>query len=588
MWIARAVCVLVSLPLQALAQDNITCAVNAGRNVNVKQIVLNCGLSAAETAVFEAYLKQIDAAQDQLLANQQAMQDTQQLILLQLEQSIQYQAMQAAGVTQEALIALAQRISEDVTDPGQAFAELKQAVEIAIRVQTSAAENPSTDEFVAEVERRAAELAKSDPMAASEAALAGLEELRQERAKEDEREIELTGIVYQHNMAVGDTASAAARLVEILDLTEGRPATTLEILPMATEAVDRATNEGSLLHLRLAIALCDIAIERAVTDQDAIDAWYEQGVHFYLLANRVTGPEGTEMFARSISAYETSLQPVSKTNDPFLWATTQASIAINLVAQTRRIADTDDVRNMLELARDIYVSVLPLIDKDKFPGEWLNTQTSLGVTLLALGHNRGETNSLPEIDQAIEAFSVALSFAETLDDPVEVANQQIHLASALKNRAESESADAFRAIFQEVEGLYLSAGATYEANGVQDDWARVQHNLALLYGDMAVYTYDADGIRLLEYSMRSYDNALSFFTRDTAPYQWGTTQVNKAMTLRFFAFPDFREDRRGFFEQALVEIEKALTVFDATHTPVDFEMADSLRQTLLSEIDKLD
>ncbi|MEL6808009.1 MAG: hypothetical protein AAFO97_09535 [Pseudomonadota bacterium] len=588
MWTVRGLCLLALLPLPAMAQDRITCAVNAGRNISVQQIVLNCGLSAAESAVFEAYLKQIEAGQDQMLVNQQAMQDTQRLILQQLEQTSQFQAMQAAGVTQDALIALAQRVSEDVADPGQAFAELKRAVDIAIRVQTSAVDNPSTDDFVAEVERRAAELAKSDPIAANAAAMEGLDALRRKRAEDQEREIELTGIVYQHNMATGDADSAAARLVEILDLTEGRPATTLDILPMSTNAVERALNEGSLLHLRLAIALGDIAIERAATDQDKTDAWHEQGIHFQLLANRLTGPEATEMFARSIAAYETSLQYVSKEDTPFLWATTKANIAINLVSQTRRIADEDDVRNMLLAALDNYQAALPMIDQDTYPAEWLNTQTSLGVTLLELGHRRGETNSLPEIDQAIQAFSVALSFAETLDDPVEVANQQIHLASALKNRAEAESVDALRAVFSEVERLYLAAGETYAANGIQDDWARIQHNLALLYGDMAVYTYNADGYRLLEFSMNAYDNALGFFTRDTAPYQFGTTQLNKAMTLRFFAFPDFRENRRHYFQQALIETDKALTVFDATHTPVDFQSADNLRQTLLAELDKLD
>ena len=85
MWRVRVACLLALMPIQALAQDRITCAVNAGGNVSVKTIVLNCGLSAAETAVFEAYLKQIDAAQGQLLANQQAMEDTQRLILQQLK-----------------------------------------------------------------------------------------------------------------------------------------------------------------------------------------------------------------------------------------------------------------------------------------------------------------------------------------------------------------------------------------------------------------------------------------------------------------------------------------------------------------------
>ncbi|MEQ3711503.1 MAG: hypothetical protein ABNH38_04725 [Tateyamaria sp.] len=107
-------------------------------------------------------------------------------------------------------------------------------------------------------------------------------------------------------------------------------------------------------------------------------------------------------------------------------------------------------------------------------------------------------------------------------------------------------------------------------------------------GYRAAYTYGADGYRLIEWSMTHFDNALGFFSRDTAPYQWGRTQINKAMALRFFAFPDFRKDRQGYFKQALVEIEKALTVFDETHTPIDFQMARDLRQTLLAELDKLD
>ena len=44
------------------------------------------------------------------------------------------------------------------------------------------------------------------------------------------------------------------------------------------------------------------------------------------------------------------------------------------------------------------------------------------------------------------------------------------------------------------------------------------------------------------------------------------------------------------FKNAIFSIadEMALTVFDAVHTPVDFQMANDLRQTLLTEIANLD
>ncbi len=80
------------------------------------------------------------------------------MVLQLLEQSGDAAAARTSGYTDAALIELARPIVADVSDPGQAFRELRRAVEIAIEVQTRAAAGTNSGGFVAEVIRQMAAL----------------------------------------------------------------------------------------------------------------------------------------------------------------------------------------------------------------------------------------------------------------------------------------------------------------------------------------------------------------------------------------------------------------------------------------------
>ncbi|MDF1872560.1 helix-turn-helix transcriptional regulator, partial [Vannielia sp.] len=124
-----------------------------------------------------------------------------------------------AGVTETALIKLAQRITGQTSDLSQAWLELQNAMEIAVRVQAEGAGGSNHGDFVDEVLRRVAALSAEGSYAeageAIEAALA-------EEAAAHERRVErLLGSGIELAMLEGDAEKAASLLIRRADHAAG-------------------------------------------------------------------------------------------------------------------------------------------------------------------------------------------------------------------------------------------------------------------------------------------------------------------------------------------------------------------------------
>ena len=115
-----------------------------------------------------------------------------------------YQRLLDEGITEKAIIRLAQRIAGETEDVGQAWVELQNAMDIAVRVQAEGRVGSNLGDFVDEVLARVAELTREGE---NVAALARIEEAL---AEQDAGTVRLLESGVEVALLERDTAKAAA------------------------------------------------------------------------------------------------------------------------------------------------------------------------------------------------------------------------------------------------------------------------------------------------------------------------------------------------------------------------------------------
>lgn len=164
-------------------------------------------------------------------------------------------AARASGITDAALIELARRVSADVADLQQAFRELVNAVEIAIRVQQEGRQGSNLGAFVDEVLARVAELAATgaydEATAAIDAALAREAEearLLDERQQESRaRSLRLLDAGIEQDLLRREADSAAVRLVRKAEIERPEGASLFDHLrAVRKEWYERGRDRGAI------------------------------------------------------------------------------------------------------------------------------------------------------------------------------------------------------------------------------------------------------------------------------------------------------------------------------------------------------
>jgi len=410
------------------------------------------------------------------------------------------------GITETAIIRLAQRIARETDNLGQAWLDLQNAMDIAVRVQQEGRLPSNHGDFVDEVLARVTGLAaEGEYTAASDAIATALEAEDARRARLLDRGIEIA-------MLEGNSTTAAAYLIRKADLEVGGAVDFDAIRAIFITHYKKGRDKGIAINLEISIALARLVLTRASTADERGTALNDLGASLQTLGDRESG---TDRLEEAVIAYRSALMERTRDRVPLDWAMTQMNLGNALATLGQR--ESGIAR--LEEAVTAYRAALAERTRDRVPLDWAGTQMNLGNALAILGERESGTARLEE---AVIAYRNAL--AENTRDrvPLDWARTQMNLGNALRALGERESGTAR---LEEAVIAYRAALAERTRDRVPLEWAMTQMNLGTALQTLGERE---SGTARLEEAVTAYRAALEERTRDRVPLEWAMTQANLA------------------------------------------------------------
>ncbi|WP_067333595.1 tetratricopeptide repeat protein [Stappia indica] len=474
-------------------------------------------------------------------------------------------AARASGITDAALIELARRISADISDPQQAFRELENAVEIAIRVQREGRQGSNLGAFVDEVLARVAALAATgaydEAVNEIDAALAReteearlLEERRQESRA---RSLRLFDAAIEQDLLRRDADSAAARLVRKAEIELPEGASLFDHLrAVQDEWYESGRDKGVNLDLEIAIALARRTVGLAADADQGRTALIDLG---NALATFGTREADTARLEQAATAYRLALEERTRERVPLEWAGTQNNLGLALAELGTREAGTE----RLEEAVAAYQLALEGRTRQHVPLQWAMTQNNLGNALQQLGKREAGTARL---EDAVAAYRMALEEWTQERVPLQWAGTQNNLGNALAELGTREAGTA--RLEKAVDALRLAL-EEWTRERVPLDWATTQNNLGA-----ALQTWGTReaGTERLEDAVAAYRLALEEWTRERVPLYWATTQNNLGNALQELGAREAGIER---LEGAVAAYRLALEERTRERVPLDWAMTQN-------------
>jgi len=335
-----------------------------------------------------------------------------EIILARLEQTGDSDRLRNEGITEKAIIRLAQRIAREVEDVGQAWLELQNAMDIAVRVQQDGKTGSNHDGFVDEVLRRVADLAADGEYDRAHAETdEALERLDAEKDRVLQQGIEVA-------LVAGDTARAARLLVSNADMDAGGVAEFEALRALQDAYYVEGRDKGLKQPLLVSIDLGHILSERAQTADQRGAALVDTAVSFRTLGEREVV---TDRLKQAVTTYESALGEFTRDRVPMEWARTQ----MNMATALRVLGERESGTERLEQAVRAHQAALEEWTRDRGPLEWAAMQMNMANALRVLGERESGTERL---EQAVRAYKAALEEYTQDQVPLQWAITQYNLA----------------------------------------------------------------------------------------------------------------------------------------------------------------
>ncbi len=485
-----------------------------------------------------------------------------------------------ANITDEALLALAGKIAQNISDPQQALAALDRAIDEFLRIREQAERGTNLGDLVNRTLRAMAAAnergAFDDGADAGASAFADWQAQQQAAKQEGLRLIDAN--IEQHRLRF-DAAAMAHWIVERMTL-DGGPPSFDALRRERYRWYERGSIHALSLDLSVSIELAELAIARAISPADRADGQNNLGIALWTQGERTGGAEGLSLLARAVAAYDAALTVRTQAETPADWAMTQNNLGIALRAQGER---SNGAQGLSLLARAVtaFDAALTVHTQAEMPAQWATIQNNLGNALSTQGERSDGAEGLTLLARAGAAYNAALTVRTRTDRPAQWAMTQNNLGNALQ--AQGKRTD-------EAEGLLLLARAVAAYDAALTvrtqadrpaDWATTQNNLGAALRALGERIVGAEGLSLLARAVAAYDAALTVHAQAEMPADWAMTKFNIAIARLAQANLCAPGAVRGFLNAARVAVTDALIVFTPEHMGFDHEQA----MQLLTKID---
>ncbi|WP_342076024.1 SEC-C domain-containing protein [Yoonia sp. SS1-5] len=454
-----------------------------------------------------------------------------------------------AGITEEAIVNLAQRFSTSTSDVGQAWLDLNEAVERAIQIQNSDHpdfdDNHSGSDELKRASKYTAEGRYGEAISEILAVLNLEEDLHNERKIQLlDRAIDLSRLDYQPKLA-------AKYLVTQLTIGCPEPDLFEKLHTLWRDWWLRGRDKGLNFDTRVAIHLAEESLELSLEGEQRASALRDLGNALYVVGDR---KKNVGQIEKAIDSYRASLNQLSKHDAGLQYALTRVDLGAALQSLgALKFLDgipylEDSILETEGALSELALRTVPL--------EWAGAQNNLGNARMSVGQITSDINQL---NSAIAAFNAALTEWVRKETPRRWALAQANIGSAwgyigfLESGCSSlrKSVDAFELALKEL--------------CRQDQpvlWARTKQSLGQVRLTFGRRECDSEHILL---ALKAFGEAAEEIVLETAPLDWASIQAGKGDCYLLL----FRQDSKAeWLKKAISCFEYALGGFSLEEIPL--------------------
>ena len=426
------------------------------------------------------------------------------MLLRALEERGEAGSARASGVTDEALIALASRIADDVANVDRAMVELEAAVEVAVRVQEEGHHGSNLGLFVDEVLRRTAALsARGEYDAVAEDLEASIAEADAQARTVKSRLLERA---IDNDRLRRDPEAAARHMRERFAVDDPSDLFSLisrKFLDQIRIGRDRGSNYDLEIGTHLGEHAASLTADPVVIGKIKVDLGITRDILAWQAADRKYYKQAISDFGAAMG-----LLPYASEKEDWLRAALQRSTTLAAISQL-----DDDWRGLSVAAETLEtLSTLTLLSSDLWAGmhnNLANIYVEMGTSPSGLQQKHDSSKALWS---AVETYNVSLETRKIQGKTSEWGMIQNNLGRAYLELSEFEAAVAAS------ESALMVR--TKEKEPLR--WAMIKHNLAqALLG----WTCVDDDLTKLDLAEGAAQDALSERQLDRSPMEWAMTTM---------------------------------------------------------------
>lgn len=269
----------------------------------------------------------------------------------------------------------------------------------------------------------------------------------------------------------------------------------------------------------------------------------------YEEGRRIGGEGGYGLLSQAVAIEQSLLSRYSQPAYPKEWARTMSNLGTLLEAQAEWVEESD---SLYQASLAAFRAALTVYTRAEWPQDWARMQNNIGVVLSKQG----------AIEEAIAAFHAALEIHHQHKQAHDWALTQYNLGNTLQGLA-VERPDSSGLLWQQSAAAYRQALSVFTAQADPDEWGCVQNKLGMSLFQQGRHT---DGRALLTEAVNAFRAALSVRPKENAPAAWAHTQYNLGTAL-------WEESCRAatgnisLMEEAVKAFESALTVYTQQDYP---------------------
>jgi len=474
-------------------------------------------------------------------------------------------------VDRQALVALAQKITTDITDYHQAFNELNKLVDEFVIQRERAVHGTNLGELVERTFIAVANAnAKQDFDGGARLLDQALQQLQEEIDGKKASQIGLLDAAITQHRLRSDVFAMAKAIIAKIEL-EYNSTVFLKLIEQAERYSDESITKGLAFEADVSIVLLEKSLEIANNDEERSEAQHRLGIVYSDKGERLRGSEARSLMRKARSAFETAARLRSQPGQEGALVTTQLSM-ICIIRHEALLCAEPEKTQLLDQAISIADASLPIcrsLNMRKTYAAVLYNSSNVLITKAEVSSVEAEKH-LGEAEQRIKGASMMWQQIGGRD---QFAICQMALAQVYISRAKAIArGPVMLNLKREAISTAITAKTIFDELNMKGDASRAR--LVLSRALLAFSDDLADWARVqpLEDAIAYAGQALEIFKKHDFPAHWcqGQMAMGAAHLILAQAAPT---DRKYHLLSAAHAFSAALEVLTPEHDGEEFARA---------------